>query len=93
MNNVIHLETYCLPSELDSAIPALFELPSVPTSDSQIHRATETIKRVCETEGVPWPLHFKARYSPLEGTLIIYQVLPNKTNSLPIFGLRGIGRK
>lgn len=90
--NVIHLETHCLWGELEHAIPALFELPGVPVADAQIHRAVATVKRMADTEGPSPILHFRARYSPDEGSLLIYQVLKDRPHCLPIWGLNGLPR-
>lgn len=87
--NVVRLETHCLYGELDRAIPALFELPGVPTADSQIHRATEAIKKGCDPEQGPI-LTFRAVYSPLEGYMSIYQVLKDRPHPLPLWGMRNI---
>lgn len=85
----VRLETHCLYSELDRAIPALFELPGVPIADAQIHRATEQVKRLCRETPSPI-LHFKAEYSPAAGYLLIYQIVPDHPRPVAMWGMKGL---
>lgn len=85
----LFVECYCLVSELDRAIPALFELPGIPVPDSQINLAITAIKRMAEVDS-DIPLHFKAKFDQVEGSLIIFQVV--KGNRTPRTIARRSGR-
>lgn len=83
----VDLECHCLFHEIDTAIPALFELPGVPVPDSQIHRAVVQIKRMVRVDS-ELPLHFKAAFSREKGQLIIAQFHSGKL--IPMWGVRGL---